>query len=114
MKQQAILILTSEGAHPGLRAASGTGWIKLFQAADYYLDLSYKQEGQQGFLFGQVLREGGVSLAKGRATLLDPQGTPLQTAELSPKAGFRLPVGDLTAHRLELTLGQATFDVALS
>ncbi|MCX8088976.1 MAG: hypothetical protein ACK40N_12795 [Meiothermus ruber] len=114
MKQQAILILTSEGTHPGLRTAPGTGWTKLFQAADYYLDLSYKQDSEQGLLVGQVLREGGVSFSTGKATLLDPQGTPLQTAELTPKAGFRLTVGNLAEHRLELTLDQATFDVALS
>lgn len=108
MKQQAILILTSRGTgHTGLPGAT---WTKLFQAGDCYLDLSY----QQGLLIGQVLREGGVSFTSARATLLDPQGTPLQTAPLTPKAGFRLTVGDLNAHRLELTLDQTTFDVALS
>lgn len=108
MKQQAILILTSGSTrHTGLPSAT---WTKLFQAGDCYLDLSY----QQGLLIGQVLHKGGVSFTSARAALLDPQGTPIQTTQLTPKAGFRLAVGDLNAHRLELTLDQSTFDVALS
>lgn len=114
MKQAAILIMTSKHSPSGLRTTTGTGWSKLYLAADYYLDLSYKRNGQQAFLIGQVLHKDGVSFSTGTATLLDPQGVPLQTTELTPKAGFRLAVGDLTAHRLELTLDQTTFDIALS
>lgn len=116
MKEQAILIMTSEGApRPGLRsAAASSGWTKLFQARDYYLDLSYKHDGQQGLLLGQLLREGEASSGAARLTLVGPEGTPLQTEEIALNSGFRLVVGDVAAHRLELTLDQTTFEVALS
>lgn len=116
MKEQAILIMTSEGAtRPGLRsAAPSSGWTKLFQARDYYLDLSYKPDGEQGLLLGQVLREGGTSFGSAKVALVGPQGTHLQTEEVVPNTGFRMVVGDVAAHRLELTLDQTTFEVALS
>lgn len=116
MKEQAILIMSSEGTpQPGLRSAvPSAGWTKLFQAADYYLDLSYKHDGQQGLLLGQVLREGGTSFKSAKVALVDPQGRHLQTEEVAPNTGFRLVVGDVAPHRLELTLDQTTFDVALS
>ncbi|MDW8426701.1 MAG: hypothetical protein RMK51_12270 [Meiothermus sp.] len=116
MKEQAILIMSSEGTtRPGLRsAASSSGWTRLYQARDYYLDLSYKHDGEQGLLLGQVLREGGASFGTARVALLSPEGTPLQSEELAPNTGFRMVVSDLTDHRLELTLDQTTFDVALS
>lgn len=116
MKEQAILILTSEGAsRPGLRsAAPSSGWTKLFQAKDYYLDLSYKHDGQQGLLLGQLLREGEASSTVAKIALVGPEGTPLQTKEVAPNTAFRLEVGDVAAHRLELTLDQTTFEVALS
>ncbi|MCX7783016.1 MAG: hypothetical protein N2318_05165 [Meiothermus sp.] len=116
MNEQAILIMTSEGAtRPGLRsAAPSSGWTKLFQARDYYLDLSYKHDGEQGLLLGQVLREGGASFGTAKVALLSPEGTSLQSEEIVPNTGFRMVVGDVTAHRLELTLDQTTFDVALS
>ncbi|AWR85660.1 hypothetical protein Mtai_v1c04120 [Meiothermus taiwanensis WR-220] len=114
MKQAAILIMTSKNNPSSMRSTTGTGWSKLYQAADCYLDLSYKQDGPQSLLLGQLLRQGGVSFTSAKATLLDPKGTPVQVAELTPKAGFRMVVGDLTAHRLELTLDQTTFDIALS
>lgn len=116
MKQKAILIFSSESAaHQGVRSAtSSPGWIKLYQVADCYLDLSYKQEGQQGLLVGQLLNEGGAPFSSAQITLVSPEGTPLQSAEVSPKKGFRMLVGNLAAHRLELTLDQTTFEVALS
>ncbi|GIW33124.1 hypothetical protein [Meiothermus sp.] len=116
MKEQAILIMTSEGPPgPGLRsAAPSSGWTKLFQARDYYLDLSYKHDGQQGLLLGQLLCEGKASVGAAKLTLVDPEGTPLQTEEVVPNTGFRLVVGDVAAHRLLLTLDQTTFEVALS
>jgi hypothetical protein len=116
MKEQAILIMSSEGANrPGLRsAAPSPGWTKLFQAADYYLDLSYKHDGQQGLLLGQLLCEGGPSFSAAKVALISPQGTRLQTEEVAPNTGFRLVVDDVAAHHLELTLDQTTFDVALS
>lgn len=116
MKEQAILIMSSEGTpQPGLRSAvPSAGWTKLFQAADCYLDLSYKHDGQQGLLLGQVLREGEASFNSAKVALVSPQGTPLQTLEIAPNTGFRLVVDDAAAHRLELTLDQTTFDVALS
>ncbi len=115
MKEQAILIMSSEGTQqPGLRSVARAGWTKLFQAADYYLDLSYKPDGQQGLLLGQVLREGGTSFNSARVALVGPQGAHLQTEEVTPNTGFRMAVGDVAAHRLELTLDQTTFDVALS
>ncbi len=115
MKEQAILIMSSEGTQqPGLRSAARAGWTKLFQAADYYLDLSFKHDGQQGLLLGQVLREGGTSFNSAKVALISPQGTRLQTEEVAPNTGFRLVVDDVADHRLELTLDQTTFDVALS
>lgn len=116
MKEQAILIMASEGApRPGVRsAAPGSSWTKLFQARDCYLDLSYKHDGQQGLLLGQILREGEASIAAAKLTLVDPEGTPLQTEEVALNTGFRLVVGDVTAHHLLLTLDQTTFDIALS
>jgi hypothetical protein len=116
MKEQAILIMSSEGAaRPGLRsAASSTGWTRLFQAADCYLDLSYKPEGPQGLLLGQLLGESKASFDTARVALIGPKGARLQTEEIEPNTGFRLTVGSVAAHHLELTLGQTTFKVALS
>lgn len=115
MKEQAVLIMSSDGAtRPGLRsAATGSGWTKLFQARDYYLDLSYRHDGQQGLLLGQLLREGGASCSA-KVALVSPEGTPLQIEEVVPNTGFRMVVGDLAAHRLELTLDQTTIEVPLS
>jgi hypothetical protein len=116
MKQSAILIMTSENtARQGVRSTtSSPGWIKLYQVDDCYFDLSYSQEGQQGLLAGQLLREGGAPFRSAKITLISPEGTPLQSAKVSPKKGFRMIVGNLTAHRLELTLDHTTFEVALS
>jgi hypothetical protein len=116
MKKQAILILTSEGSPgPGLRSsAPSSAWTRLYQANDYYLDLSYKRDGEQGLLLGQLLHEGEASSGAARITLVGPEGTPLQTEEITLNSGFRLVVGDVAAHRLELTLDQTTFEVALS
>ncbi len=115
MKKQAILIMSSEGTQqPGLRSAARTGWTKLFQAGDYYLDLSYKHDGQQGLLLGQVLREGATTPHPARVALVGPHGIPLQTEEVALNTGFRMVLDDVAAHRLELTLDQTTFDVALS
>lgn len=115
MKEQAILIMASDGVtRPALRSTShGSGWTKLFQARDYYLDLSYKHDGKQGLLLGQLLHEGGASCSA-KVALISPEGTPLQIEEVAPNTGFRMVVNDVTAHRLELTLDQATIEVALS
>ncbi|GIW25287.1 hypothetical protein [Meiothermus sp.] len=115
MKEQAILIMTTEkDVHPGLRStASGPGWTRLYQAKDYYLDLSYKPEGKEGVLLGQLLREGS-SADPIKVALVGPKGTPLQTQEVLPNTSFRLAVGEIKTHHLEITLGQTTLEVALS
>ncbi len=115
MKEQAILIMTSEGANsPGLRtSATSAGWTRLYQAADYYLDLSYKHDGQQGLLLGQILCEGGASFGTAQVVLVGPGGVRQQTEGIAPNTGFRMVVGDLSAHHLELTLDQTTIQVNL-
>ena len=110
MKQNAVLIVSSEDI--SCQEASSLGWVRLYWVADCYLDLSYKLEGQQGLLAGQLLCEGKPPLKSAAITLVGPEGTPLQSAKVLPKKGFRMFVGDLSAHRLELTLDHNTYALA--
>jgi hypothetical protein len=110
MKQNAVLIVTSEDI--SYQGASGPGWVRLYQVADCYLDLSYELAGQKGLLTGQLLCEGRPPFKSAVITLVGPEGTPLQSAKVLPKKGFRMFVRDLSAHRLELTLDQNTYTLA--
>lgn len=100
----------------GLRSSAfASGWTRLYQAQDYYFDLSYKPEDDQGLLMGQVLRATGGSLpSPAQAALLGSDGSPLLTEPVSDSGSFRMTVGDITGHRLEVKLDQTTFEVLLA
>ncbi len=105
MNMQAILIMESEVSQPT------ASWHRLYQVADGYLELGYHLEGAQGFLLGQVLHPGEAPFPSAQVTLISPQGTPLQRIETPLHTRFRMAVGRLAGHHLELTLGPTTFHI---
>lgn len=116
MKQEAILIMESQPNQAGLRSSAFTsGWTRLYQAQDYYFDLSYKPDEDHGLLMGQVLRAAGGSLpSPAQAALLSSDGSPLLTEPVSDSGSFRMAVQEITGHRLEVKLDQTTFEVLLA
>ncbi|WP_027883140.1 hypothetical protein [Meiothermus rufus] len=107
MHTQAILIMESEASQPS------ASWSRLYQVADSYLELGYHLEGTQGFLLGQVLHPGEAPFPSAQVTLISPKGTPLQRIETPLHTRFRMAVGPLGKHHLELTLGPTTFHIPL-
>lgn len=116
MKHEAVLIMASEGNQAGVRSAAfASGWTRLYQAEDYYFDLSFKPQDQQGLLMGQVLRsEGGSLPSPAQATLLSPDGSVQLSEPVSASGGFRMEVSEIAGCHLEVQLDQATFAVLLA
>lgn len=107
-RKEAILILdsrnipTSAVRHQPFHSA----WCKLYKAGDIYLDLSFRPEGRDAVLVGQVIAEAHKSVAVS-VVLHGPGGS--NRSLVSEYGTFRLSVQEKGDYVLEFDLGEETF-----
>jgi hypothetical protein len=66
----AVLVMETRSPNVGLRTQAFTGgWSRLYQAGDYYLDLSFKPEVKNAVLMGRLLPSAPQERLEGRVEL---------------------------------------------
>ena len=112
MKKHAILVTTSTSAKLALRKSGlQNKWSRLYQAGDFYLDLSLQNDGIQEVLIGQIVssnkRESAPSV-----DAFDIQHKKLEST-VDPQGQFRVIQDLQPIHRLEFMLEGEDYNVIL-
>jgi hypothetical protein len=86
----AVLVMETRDSNRGLRTqAFAGGWSRLYQAGDYYLDLSFKPEVKNAVLIGRLLPSTPQERLEGRVKLRPMTGGEGLEAPLEPSGVFR-------------------------
>jgi len=109
--REAILIMDSRSTpHLAVRKQNFSGfWSKLYKAGELYLDLTFRSEGANAVLMGQVITN--QELLSPRVVLHSPGKTSIATTKLTESGRFRFEVKEPGDHLLELGVGEETFMV---
>ena len=108
----AVLIMETRNSNAGLRTqAFSGGWSRLYQAGDYYLDLSFKPESKTAVLLGRLLPSTPQERLEGRVELLPVSGADGLEAPLHPSGEFRFECNTSGEHALMVDLQGTTLRV---
>jgi hypothetical protein len=87
----AVLVMETLNSSVGLRTQAFTGgWSRLYQAGDYYLDLSFKPDAKTAVLTGRLLPSTPQERLEGRVELRPITGGDGIEAPLEESGEFRL------------------------
>lgn len=90
-QREAVLIVASQGGMPDVRSSFGRSWTQLFQAGEYYIDLSLHPSYEAAVLRGQVLLPGAeAAIPEGNVHLYDPVRKRLAAVPLGGSGTFSL------------------------
>ena len=110
-RYEAVLIMDSLETKSSVRSqAFSAGWSRLYQAGEYYVDLSLRLEGAHAVLMGHILPPVGACDLEGRVRLSHARGETV--SELGRAGNFRLEVARGNLSGLEVDLGLETLSIS--
>ena len=108
----AILIMETRTPKAGLRMQAFTGgWSRLYQAGDYYLDLTFKPDAKNAVLLGRLLPSSPQERLEGRVELVPVAGGDGFEAPLHASGEFRFDCNASGEHALMVDLHGTTLRV---
>lgn len=108
----AVLVMETHNSNSGLRRqAFAGGWSRLYQAGDYYLDLSFKPETQNAVLLGRLLPSTPQERLEGRVELRPLAGGDGIETPLEASGEFRFECSTSGEHALMVDLQGTTLRV---
>ena len=108
----AILVMESKGFAPAVRSAAFSGaWSKLYQANDYYLDMTLTPSGKSARLQGQLLAADGGQLPEGTVALYQGDEV-VQSVSLGAAGDFYADVAEAHQYRLVVEIDDTVLSVS--
>jgi hypothetical protein len=108
----AVLVMETRDSNVGLRTqAFAGGWSRLYQAGDYYLDLSFKAEPKNAVLIGRLLPSTPQERLEGRVELRPVTGGEGLETPLEASGEFRFECNASGEHALMVDLQGTTLRV---
>ena len=108
----AVLVMESKGFAPAVRSAAFSGaWSKLYQADDYYLDMTLTPSGKTARLQGQLLAADGGPLPEGTVALYQGDEV-VQSVSLGAAGDFYADVSEAHQYRLVVEMDDAILSVS--
>ena len=108
----AVLVMESKGFAPAVRSAAFSGaWSKLYQADDYYLDMTLTPSGKTARLQGQLLAADGGQLPGGTVALYQGEEV-IQSVPVGAAGDFYIDVSAAHQYRLSVELDDTVLSVS--
>lgn len=102
----ATLMMESRGLAPHVRSGGFMqGWSRLYRTDDYFIDVTWQQEGVGGVIRGQVLSASGEDITlSGEVLLQDSSGLKTSQTALDSLGQFHLSVKTPLPQQLAVTI----------
>ena len=108
----AVLVMESTGFAPAVRSAAFSGaWSKLYQADDYYLDMTLTPSGKTARLQGQLLASDGGQLPSGTVALYQGEEV-VQSVSVGAAGDFYVDIGEAHLYHLSVELDDTVLSVS--
>ena len=109
---RAVLVMESKGFAPAVRSAAFSGaWSKLYQADDYYLDMTLTPSGKTARLQGQLLASDGGQLPSGTVALYQGEEV-VQSVSVGAAGDFYVDIEEAHQYRLSVELDDSVLSVS--